>query len=1691
MSAATRQGEIIEFICLADSLKLNGHCIAGLRLDGQGWIRPVSDAKTGELLDKHIRFAGGGMPKVGDVVRAEFLSARPEACQPENCVVDVSAPWNYLGTVDQASLELVLDRLSSGDLLFGDADKRIAVDVLDACAAQASLALVEPRELVFRVVQKTTRKGLQARAAFRLGRIQYDLPFTDLAYVEALYDLGEGEYSVHELGIAEGDRLLLTVSLAEPFEDFCYKLVAGLVSISELERAAAEDVETLAAGEDEGAESTGHRGREIPWLPVVRFHKEIVARAEQGFFSLNGRDDQADRWSSLSHFDPVDLAGPWAIEDDDIKSRPFRLTLEQGQHESVFLGGPCFLGWTKSLQGKWMPQWRPLLYREVAVTETSGGYKILPQEGAWSLSPLLFSMLDRSEACLAESPDELPGSLMETAASYREVGNDPLDQRILRALFSKAPAIEDEIGRQPEADTFRVRPTPWVLFAPTGSFSALTRHLMQDYERLEGLLSEDETNIGGLCLLEDKQAPEKTGECDVLPVVPLNASQRQAVQRILEHRPLTVISGPPGTGKSQVVVALLLNAWAQGKTVLFASNNNKAVDVVRERVERFESEFPIVVRAGNKQVQNIQEVLRRTLNMAGMAKTGAGPDGDGAARLRHRQRLVDERSTLLDALDSELPQRVDESRATALRGYGEYRATLAKLTEEQEALVAERGELGFPKKASDSIVKAVGETRVWLEKTTHYRSLVKADDERRAELEAQIADSERRRDRAVEEVGLSKDEGGDWRWLVTGPSAESVMDWEQRFRTLLGTPLEQALEEVEWHDDYSRWRSADAADTWALEAREFAETILRVCAELAPKLAEISRLSGLVEDGRRSLAAASLPEDVDLSLEALREWTANYAELATAEPRALDALPWSQRAKLRRRLQRLERQLRSGIPLEVLTKIGPLNDDGRSQLAPVIEAARRWIDLQHECEEAQRLVEETEERFGELRSHAAALKLHSVPVEPDTQAWLPVSSQCEETALVADRAASAWRRRVEKETAEKSLRKIAKEWGSLASGVPLREAWRRGQGSEFDLAVQALADQPGVETLVAARGALYAGRLPQLLESWREARGDEQRADELRGELRRVPGLPDRVEAWWADRPDSAFVMEAGPRDTWPELEGATAAVDRVADWCLRWQKFDGEERPAGLSKAESELEWAVSKLEQAVEVLPAVAEQAMAAELLEQVHGNPSDEWPIAEFNEVFSAFSPERIRGDIARLEAELEQGSFDDAKARWLERLKKDDAAVRAVDGLEKSIRQYKGEVVEAKYGEFRAALRAVPIWVTTAQASQAIPLEPELFDMVVIDEASQCTLTNLLPLMFRGKTLAVIGDDNQLPAIPTIQESEELALARKFEIEEYLSLVGHATNDVYNTAAESLPRRRADVIMLDEHFRSHPQIIGFANRHIYQQRLELKKDPSWGSRLPIGSGVHTRPVPGVAKRGDNGRSWLNAPEAEVVLDLVQSIRRGDGRSVTIGVVTPFRAQKDYMRDRLDKMGLAADVLVDTAYGFQGDERDVIVFSPVVAKGITSSASRWVEMPPNLINVAITRAREALFVVGDFDYCLQQEGILRKLALYCRDVQMLRDTSPAELELFSWMMVKGWEAQVHPRVGDIEVDFVLKSTVGARLAIEVDGGEHRKATEKDKARDAYLLGQGFSVLRVAAREVMETPFDVIHQIEDRLQK
>jgi len=133
-----------------------------------------------------------------------------------------------------------------------------------------------------------------------------------------------------------------------------------------------------------------------------------------------------------------------------------------------------------------------------------------------------------------------------------------------------------------------------------------------------------------------------------------------------------------------------------------------------------------------------------------------------------------------------------------------------------------------------------------------------------------------------------------------------------------------------------------------------------------------------------------------------------------------------------------------------------------------------------------------------------------------------------------------------------------------------------------------------------------------------------------------------------------------------------------------------------------------------------------------------------------------------------------------------------------------------------------------------------------------------------------------------------------------------------------------------------------------------------------------------------------------------------------------------------------------------------------------------------------VALTRARDALFIVADLDCCAQQKGIFKDLAEYCRKVQLLRDTSPAELELYSWMVMEGWKPGIHVRVQDHEVDFLLHAEDGRRIAVEVDGAEHhRDTTAQDRGIDAAIEASGCMVVRVKAKEALDTPQTVIDKI------
>ena len=203
----------------------------------------------------------------------------------------------------------------------------------------------------------------------------------------------------------------------------------------------------------------------------------------------------------------------------------------------------------------------------------------------------------------------------------------------------------------------------------------------------------------------------------------------------------------------------------------------------------------------------------------------------------------------------------------------------------------------------------------------------------------------------------------------------------------------------------------------------------------------------------------------------------------------------------------------------------------------------------------------------------------------------------------------------------------------------------------------------------------------------------------------------------------------------------------------------------------------------------------------------------------------------------------------------------AAKEYCDLLAKSVKG-EGHVFRATR-KAPAAMPVLPVWaVTNLSVRNNLPLQPRLFDLVVIDEASQCDIASALPLLVRGARALVIGDAKQLIHITSLRKNRERRIAERWGLTEEqtgtFSFVSRSCYDLSSTRVKASP------IFLDMHFRSPPGIIGFADINFYGGKME------WCNNLrpPDGSRTVTWiDVEGASERGIGGRSWTNQEEAAI--------------------------------------------------------------------------------------------------------------------------------------------------------------------------------------------------------------------------------
>ena len=400
-------------------------------------------------------------------------------------------------------------------------------------------------------------------------------------------------------------------------------------------------------------------------------------------------------------------------------------------------------------------------------------------------------------------------------------------------------------------------------------------------------------------------------------------------------------------------------------------------------------------------------------------------------------------------------------------------------------------------------------------------------------------------------------------------------------------------------------------------------------------------------------------------------------------------------------------------------------------------------------------------------------------------------------------------------------------------------------------------------------------------------------------------------------------------------------------------------------------------------------------------------------------------------------------------------------------------------------------AFPGWASTNRAlCEVLPASPALFDVVVIDEASQCDLALAGVALMRGKRAVVVGDPNQLRHVCFLSRTREQAYCVKNEMDEAEQRRFHFRRSLFDVAADAVEQQH--FYLLDEHFRSHPHIINFSNEKFYDGDLKIMT----GRPGNADSSIELREVKGQREID----SSVNLAEVEETLDQISRVVQSHegGKALSIGVVSAFRDHADEIQRRVIE-AFTSDVIlrhgmtVGTAHSLQGDEKDVVIMTTSIDKDSHRGSLQFLETP-NLFNVAITRARKLLVLVTSVKAAELPKGLLKDFLVYAlnpaQDVfEDAKRRTPFERGLAEQLKKSGLQIWADFDATGTRVPLIAGSN-DSRLAVMYDAHKRTPSEPWVQLEEQFRLARaGWEVTRIPHRTFVDDPNAVSKHIADRL--
>lgn len=409
------------------------------------------------------------------------------------------------------------------------------------------------------------------------------------------------------------------------------------------------------------------------------------------------------------------------------------------------------------------------------------------------------------------------------------------------------------------------------------------------------------------------------------------------------------------------------------------------------------------------------------------------------------------------------------------------------------------------------------------------------------------------------------------------------------------------------------------------------------------------------------------------------------------------------------------------------------------------------------------------------------------------------------------------------------------------------------------------------------------------------------------------------------------------------------------------------------------------------------------------------------------------------------------------------------------------------------QMQVAKEAIPIWIMPLdKVIEQYPYsnKPQ-FDVVIMDESSQSSIISLTALL-RGKKMIIVGDDKQISPISvgiTIDSLKELQ-------SKYLTNIGLGVGfdmdmSIYDLAQNVCGSKK---VVLKEHFRCLPEIIGFSNKYFYGDQINCLKVRS--KENTIKNPIETYYLEDATVNAVSSNYLINKKEIDKIIEILKSIENNKSynkKDIGIIVLQNSNAQikmlntaiwqnfsSDFIKERKIKIG--------NSYEFQGDERDVIILSMVISKKQDDGETRIVKALTTKefersFNVAASRAKEQVILVYSIHPNeLSKECLRYKLITYYntfdknekidRDIKLNTDF---EKKLYIELRKNKIEAMSHFKIGKYELDFVIDDENGKKIAIQCDGDEckSKEEYEADISEQDVLIRCGWKFIRVRASQ------------------